>query len=152
MPGNVLECAGSHFRMIKVEQKISKISTFSYVWQRFGSCLCFVVVVQQFLFQCHTRVIEQDTCKKKEKALRVPRAVNIGWRFTARMQMVIASVWCGRIWKSIPWWKVTWRPRFCFTLEKSRFWWKVDFSWKCLECVREASTMRRKYLKVFYSF
>ena len=25
--------------------------------------------------------------KKGEKALRVPRAVNIGWRFTARMQV-----------------------------------------------------------------
>ena len=37
-----------------------------------------VVVVPESVFQCNTRVIEQDTLTEKEKALRVPRAVNIG--------------------------------------------------------------------------
>ena len=35
-------------------------------------------VVQQSVFQRDARVIEQDTWSEKEKALRVPRAVNIG--------------------------------------------------------------------------
>ena len=39
---------------------------------------CSVVVVQESVFQRNTRVIEQDTLTEKEKALRVPRAVNIG--------------------------------------------------------------------------
>ena len=30
---------------------------------------------------------------EKEKALRVPRAVNIGWRFTARMQVQIKTAY-----------------------------------------------------------
>ena len=46
-----------------------------------------VVVFEESLFHRNTREIEQDTCNAKEKALRVPRAVNIGWRFTARMQV-----------------------------------------------------------------
>ena len=39
---------------------------------------CSMVVVQESVFECHTRVNEQDLCNEKEKALRVPRAVNIG--------------------------------------------------------------------------
>ena len=35
-------------------------------------------VVQESVFQCNARVIEQDPSTEKEKALRVPRAVNIG--------------------------------------------------------------------------
>ena len=48
-----------------------------------------MVVVQESVFQCNTRVIEQDAWTETEKALRVPRAVNIGRRFTARMQVVL---------------------------------------------------------------
>ena len=43
---------------------------------------------KEAVFTHNARVCEQDTCSEKEKALRVPRAVNIGWRFTARMQVV----------------------------------------------------------------
>ena len=39
------------------------------------------------MFRYYTRVIEEDKGTVKEKALRVPRAVNNGWRFTARMQV-----------------------------------------------------------------
>ena len=42
---------------------------------------------KESVFTHNVRVREQDTCTEKEKALRVPRAVNIGWRFTARMQV-----------------------------------------------------------------
>ena len=45
------------------------------VFRLFG---CSVVVVQESVFQRNARVIEQDTWSEKEKALRVPRAVNIG--------------------------------------------------------------------------
>jgi len=37
-----------------------------------------MVVVQDSLLQCNARVIERDTFTEKEKALRVPLAVNIG--------------------------------------------------------------------------
>ena len=39
---------------------------------------CSMVVVQESVFQGNTRVIDQDAWTETEKALRVPRAVNIG--------------------------------------------------------------------------
>ena len=53
-----------------------------------------------FLFCAH--VIEQDACNKKEKALRVPRAVNIGWRFTARIQVFLNNFWFNQAGKIRP--------------------------------------------------
>ena len=64
--------------MFNVEQNMSKISTFFDAWHRFRLFSSLVVVIQELVFQCPTRVIEQDTCKEKEKVLRVHRAVNIG--------------------------------------------------------------------------
>ena len=73
-------------RLPKVEQEIWKFRHFSMPDDVFRVFSCSVVVVQGSVSQCYTRVIEQDTWTEKEKALRVPPAVNIGWRFTARMQ------------------------------------------------------------------
>ena len=78
MAGSVLECTGSYFRWPKVDTKNPKISTFFMLDDVFRLSSCSVVVVQESVFQCHARVIEQDTWTEKEKALRVPRAVNIG--------------------------------------------------------------------------
>ena len=39
---------------------------------------CSMVVVQESVFECNTRVIEQSAQTATEKALRVVRAVNIG--------------------------------------------------------------------------
>ncbi len=78
MSGSVLKCAGSYFRMLKVEQQNIKISTFFMVDHVFGCSAVLVVVVQDSLFQCETQVIDEDTWSEKEKALRVSRAVNIG--------------------------------------------------------------------------
>ena len=64
--------------MPKVEKENQKISTFYMLDHVFGCSAVLVVVVQGSVFRCHTRVIEQDTCTEKEKALRVPRAVNNG--------------------------------------------------------------------------
>ena len=46
-----------------------------YVFRLFN---CSVVVVQESVSQCNARVIKQGPWTEKEKALRVPRAVNIG--------------------------------------------------------------------------
>ena len=78
MSGSVLECTGSHFRLPKVDKKLPKFSTFFMLDDVFRLFSCSVVVVQESAFQCNTHVIEQDACTEKEKALRVPRAVNIG--------------------------------------------------------------------------
>ena len=39
---------------------------------------CAMVVVQESMFQCNAHVIAQDAWTEAEKALRGPRAVNIG--------------------------------------------------------------------------
>ena len=78
MAGSVLECTGNNFRLPKVEQKTPNISTFSILDDVFRLFSCSVVVVQESVFQRNTRAIAQDTWTEKEKALRVPRAVNIG--------------------------------------------------------------------------
>ena len=44
------------------------------VFRLFG---CSMVVVQESVFYCNTRVIDQDAWTDTEKALRVPRAVNM---------------------------------------------------------------------------
>ena len=59
-------------------RKFRKFRHFFMLDDVFRLFSCSVVVVQESVFQHNTRVIEQDTCTKKEKALRVPRAVNIG--------------------------------------------------------------------------
>ena len=78
IPGSVPQCAGSNFRLPKVEQKIPMFSTCFMLNDVFRLFSCSVVVVQESVLKCNTRVIEQDTWSEKEKALRVPRAVNIG--------------------------------------------------------------------------
>ena len=78
MSGSVLECAGSNFRMLKDEPNILKILTFFHASLRFRLSSSSIVVVQKSMFRFFARVIEQDTCNEMEKALRVPRAVNIG--------------------------------------------------------------------------
>ena len=81
----------------------------------FGCSAVLVVVVQESVLQGRTRVIEQDTCNEKENALRVPRAVNIGWRFTARMQVhSLCRLHCFRI----DFW---WRTTFCMTPKNRDF-------------------------------
>ena len=87
MAGRVLECTGIHFRLPKIDINFQKFSTFLYVWWHFSVFQVLVVVVQESVFQRNTRDIDQDTWNANEKALRVPRAVNNGWRFTARMQV-----------------------------------------------------------------
>ena len=78
MTWSVLECTGIYFRLPKVDIKFPKFSTFFMLDDVFRLFNCSVVVVQDSVFQCNTRVIEQDPWTEKEKALRVLRAVNIG--------------------------------------------------------------------------
>ena len=62
----------------KIEQKMLEISAFVMLDGVFGLFSCSMNVVQESVLQCNTRVIGRDACTEKEKALRVPRAVNIG--------------------------------------------------------------------------
>ena len=79
MAGSVLECTGSYFSLPDVEKKMVKKSTFfPCLTTPFSVVSCSMVVVQESVFQCNARVIEQDAWTETEKALRVRRAVNIG--------------------------------------------------------------------------
>ena len=62
----------------KSNRKFRKFRHFFMLEAVFRLFSCSVVVVQWSVFQRNTRVIEHVTWTEKEKALRVPRAVNIG--------------------------------------------------------------------------
>ena len=78
MSGSVLERTVSYFGCLKLIRKIPKISTFFMLDDVFRLFSCSVVATQETVFQRNARILEQDPCTEKEKALRVPRAVNIG--------------------------------------------------------------------------
>ena len=78
MSESVLECVGSYSGLFEFEKKILKNSTFLHASAFSRLFTCLMVVVQKSLYQFDTRAIEQDAWSQKEKALRVPRAVNIG--------------------------------------------------------------------------
>jgi len=76
--GSVLECIRIRFRLRTFEPKFQKIFTFCMFGDVFRGFSCSEIAVQESVFQCYALLIDRDTSIEKEKALRVPRAVNIG--------------------------------------------------------------------------